>query len=38
MLIENIDYYLVEDDNYGFTEHYHIKRGYCCKYKCRHCP
>ena len=21
-----------------FTEHYHIKRGYCCGNKCRHCP
>ena len=20
------------------TEKYHIKRGYCCKNKCRHCP
>ncbi|WP_245580866.1 DUF5522 domain-containing protein [Daejeonella oryzae] len=21
-----------------FTEKYHLKRGYCCKNKCRHCP
>lgn len=21
-----------------FTEQYHLKRGYCCKNKCRHCP
>lgn len=21
-----------------FTEKYHIKRGYCCKSGCRHCP
>lgn len=20
------------------TEAYHLKRGYCCKNKCRHCP
>ena len=20
------------------TEKYHLKRGYCCKNKCRHCP
>ena len=20
------------------TEKYHIKRGYCCKNNCRHCP
>ncbi|WP_323756859.1 DUF5522 domain-containing protein [Roseivirga sp.] len=21
-----------------FTEKYHLKRGYCCKNGCRHCP
>ncbi len=21
-----------------FTEVYHLKRGYCCKNACRHCP
>lgn len=21
-----------------FTEAYHLKRGYCCKNGCRHCP
>ncbi|HYI78124.1 MAG TPA: DUF5522 domain-containing protein [Chryseolinea sp.] len=21
-----------------FTEAYHLKRGYCCKNRCRHCP
>nr|WP_294872695.1 DUF5522 domain-containing protein [uncultured Pedobacter sp.] len=21
-----------------FTEAYHLKRGYCCKNKCKHCP
>lgn len=21
-----------------FTEKYHLKRGYCCGNKCRHCP
>ena len=20
------------------TEEYHLKRGYCCKNNCRHCP
>ncbi len=38
MLIENIDYYLDEQGNMVFTEKYHLKRGYCCKNKCRHCP
>lgn len=21
-----------------FTEQYHLKRGYCCKNNCKHCP
>ncbi|MEJ0034412.1 MAG: DUF5522 domain-containing protein [Bacteroidota bacterium] len=21
-----------------FTEEFHLKRGYCCKSGCRHCP
>lgn len=35
----------VEDDIYYstdgyiiFTEKYHLKRGYCCKSNCKHCP
>ncbi len=23
---------------YVFTAAYHLKRGYCCGSKCRHCP
>lgn len=38
MLIEKIDYYLDENGNLVFTELYHLKRGYCCKNKCRNCP
>jgi hypothetical protein len=33
------DYYV--DDTSGllvFTAAYHLKRGYCCKSGCRHCP
>lgn len=36
-IIEGIDYYL-ESGNYVFTKWYHLKRGYCCKSGCRHCP
>ncbi len=32
------DYYIDENNNYVFTSQYHLKRGYCCKNKCRHCP
>ncbi|MFO0592476.1 MAG: DUF5522 domain-containing protein [Polyangiaceae bacterium] len=36
-LVEGIDYYL-EDGKFVFTSTYHLKRGYCCNSKCRHCP
>ena len=32
------DYYLLEDGRMVFTEEYHLKRGYCCKTNCMHCP
>jgi hypothetical protein len=36
-LVEGLDYY-VESGKYVFTEAYHLKRGYCCNSRCRHCP
>jgi hypothetical protein len=36
-LIEGIDYYM-EQTNYVFTAWHHLRRGYCCKNSCRHCP
>ncbi|MBO1438254.1 DUF5522 domain-containing protein [Meiothermus sp. CFH 77666] len=36
-LQENVDYYL-EGGLLVFTETYHLRRGYCCGSKCRHCP
>ena len=38
MLIEGIDYYINEEGFFVFTKEYHLKRGYCCKNKCLHCP
>jgi hypothetical protein len=32
------DYYFNEHGLLIFTEHYHLKRGYCCRSRCRHCP
>jgi hypothetical protein len=32
------DYYLDENGLLVFTKEYHLKRGYCCKNACRHCP
>ena len=33
----NEDYYY-EKGFMVFTAAYHLKRGYCCKNLCRHCP
>lgn len=35
---EGIDFYFNENGFMVFTEAYHLKRGYCCKNKCKHCP
>jgi hypothetical protein len=36
-LVEGEDYYL-EKGNWVFTAKYLLKRGYCCRSGCRHCP
>lgn len=36
-LIEGLDYYM-EDGFVVFTAHYLLKRGFCCRSGCRHCP
>lgn len=37
--LEPHDYYIDSETGYMvFTELYHLKRGYCCGSKCRHCP
>lgn len=30
--------YYIEDGLYVFTEKFHLRRGYCCGNRCRHCP
>lgn len=35
---EEGDYYVNEDGYRVFTEQYLLKRGYCCKNGCKHCP
>ena len=37
-LVEGIDYYLNDLGLFVFTAEYHLKRGYCCKNNCKHCP
>ncbi|HEU5366683.1 MAG TPA: DUF5522 domain-containing protein [Hanamia sp.] len=35
--IEGIHFYF-DKGLMVFTEKYHLKRGYCCGNRCRHCP
>ncbi|HSK71494.1 MAG TPA: DUF5522 domain-containing protein [Pyrinomonadaceae bacterium] len=35
--VEGVDYYF-ENGLMVLTEHFLIKRGYCCENGCRHCP
>jgi hypothetical protein len=35
---EKEDFYFNEQGYKVFTESYHLKRGYCCKSGCKHCP
>ncbi|MEO9805815.1 MAG: DUF5522 domain-containing protein [Reichenbachiella sp.] len=32
------DFYFNEQGLMVFTSVYHLKRGYCCKNGCKHCP
>ncbi len=32
------EYYIGPQGFIVFTEIYHLRRGYCCKSNCRHCP
>lgn len=36
--LEPDEYYISENGYIIFTEKYHLKRGYCCKNGCKHCP
>lgn len=42
VLEEGTDFYFDDRGRVVFTEHYHLRRGYCCKprklNKCLHCP
>jgi hypothetical protein len=37
-LIEGIHYYVNDDGLIVLTEQYHLEKGYCCGYGCKHCP
>lgn len=36
--LDSEDYYLSKEGYIVFTEKYHLRRGYCCKSGCKHCP
>lgn len=36
--LEADEFYYSEKGFIVFTEVYHLKRGYCCKNYCKHCP
>ena len=36
--LDKEDYYYSKDGYIIFTEQYHLKRGYCCRSGCKHCP
>ena len=36
-VLKSQDFYY-ENGYKVMTENYHLKRGYCCNNKCRHCP
>lgn len=36
--LEPEDFYFSKEGFRVFTEKYHLKRGYCCKNNCKHCP
>ncbi len=37
-LVESVDFYFDENGYMVLTEQYHINKGHCCGYGCRHCP
>lgn len=37
-LAEHIDFYYDEHGYMVLTEKYHLAKGHCCGYGCRHCP
>ena len=37
-LIEGLDYYINEKGMWVFTAHFLLKRNYCCRRGCLHCP
>ncbi len=37
-LIEYIDFYYDKNGYMVLTEKFHLEKGYCCGFGCRHCP
>jgi len=37
-LVEGEDFYFNEDGYFVLTAKYHLQKGHCCGYGCKHCP
>jgi len=37
-LTEGVHYYINKDGYVVLTAQYHLEKGYCCGYGCKHCP
>jgi hypothetical protein len=37
-LVEGVDFYFDDNGYMVLTEKYHLDKGHCCGYGCRHCP
>jgi len=37
-IIPDIDFYYDAQGYMVLTEKYHLEKGFCCGYGCRHCP
>ncbi|MFT6814313.1 MAG: hypothetical protein ACJAZ3_000199 [Sphingobacteriales bacterium] len=36
--LDKEDFYIDDLGRFVFTEKYHLKRGFCCENRCKHCP
>jgi hypothetical protein len=37
-MADSPDYYIDDDGMFVMTATFHLKRGYCCGNRCKHCP
>ncbi|WP_173021606.1 DUF5522 domain-containing protein [Lewinella sp. W8] len=37
-MADSSDFYVDDDGMYVMTAAFHLRRGYCCGNRCKHCP